>query len=178
MNHGTLSITRHIDAPRELVYEAWTRLEHRKHWFVGPAWTEIERSVDLAVNGRELAHGRFEDGTEAIYTARFHLIDPNVRLIYAFDMHVGGKPFSVSLAGVEFEERSFGTELTYTEQAFFLVGEYGPSLAWRARIGFWINLCPTWKQCACSSPMRRAIRKSVLVADTVRHRRPPPSSKG
>jgi hypothetical protein len=94
MKHGTLSVTRQIKAPRELVYEAWTKLEHRKHWFVGPAWTDIERRVDLKVNGQELAHGRFEDGTETIYTARFHLIDPNVRLIY-------------------------------TEQGFFLLGEYG-----------------------------------------------------
>jgi hypothetical protein len=38
-------------------------------------------------------------------TARFYLIDPNVRLIYAFDMHVGGKLFSVSLAG-EYETES------------------------------------------------------------------------
>lgn len=125
MNHGTLSITRHIDAPRELVYDAWTKLEHRKHWFVGPAWTEIERSVDLEVNGREIAHGRFENGIETIYTARFHLIDPNVRLIYAFDMQVGGKLFSVSLAGVEFDDASTATKLTYTEHGFFLAGEYG-----------------------------------------------------
>ena len=125
MNHGTLSITRHINAPRELVYEAWTKLEHRRHWFVGPAWTEIERSVDLKVNGRELAHGRFKNGIETIYTARFHLIDPNVRLIYAFDMQVGGKPFSVSLAGVELEDASTATTLTYTEHGFFLAGEYG-----------------------------------------------------
>jgi hypothetical protein len=69
MKHGTLSITRQINAPRELVYEAWTKTEHRKHWFVGPAWTEIERSVDLKVNGQEIAHGRFEDGTVTIYTA-------------------------------------------------------------------------------------------------------------
>lgn len=125
MKHGALSITRHINAPRELVYEAWTTLEHRKRWFAGSAWTEIERRVDLRVNGQEIARGRFADGTETIYTARFHLIDPNVRLIYAFDMHVGGKLFSVSLAGVEFEENSTATELTYTEQAFFLDRAYG-----------------------------------------------------
>lgn len=125
MNHGTVSIARHIDAPRELVYEAWTKLEHRRHWFVGPAWTEIERSVDLTVGGREIAHGRFENGIETIYTARFHLIDPNVRLIYAFDMQVAGKLFSVSLAGVEFEDASAATTLTYTEHGFFLAGEYG-----------------------------------------------------
>lgn len=125
MKHGTLSLTRQFNAPRELVYEAWTKLEHRKHWFVGPAWTEIERRVDLRVDGQELAHGRFADGTETIYTACFHLIDPNVRLIYAFTMHVAGKLFSVSLAGVDFEEAPTATELTYTEQAFYLGGEYG-----------------------------------------------------
>ena len=125
MKHGTLSITRQINAPVELVYEAWTKIEHRKHWFVGPAWTEIKRSVDLRVDGQEIAQGRFPNGTETIYTARFHLIDPNVRLIYAFHMHVAGKLFSVSLAGVEFEEKSTATELTYTEQAFYLDGEYG-----------------------------------------------------
>ena len=77
------------------------------------------------MGGKEIAHGRFENGTETIYTACFHLIEPNVRLIYAFDMHVGGKHFSVSLAGVEFQEESGATELTYTEQGFFLDGEYG-----------------------------------------------------
>jgi uncharacterized protein YndB with AHSA1/START domain len=64
------------------VYEAWTKIEHRKHWFGGPAWTEIERSVDLRANGQEIAHGRFEDGTETIYTARFHLIDNATELTY------------------------------------------------------------------------------------------------
>ena len=124
LNHGGLSVTRRINAPPDSVYEAWTQLEHRKHWFAGPAWTEIERRVDLRVGGTEVAHGRFENGTETIYTARFHLIEPNVRLIYAFDMRVGGKPFSVSLAGVEFREESGGTALTYTEQGFFLDWEY------------------------------------------------------
>src|SRR5262252_6606890 len=57
MKHGTLSLARRIDPPREVVYEAWTALEHRRHWFVGPSWTEIHRSVDLRVDGREIAHG-------------------------------------------------------------------------------------------------------------------------
>jgi uncharacterized protein YndB with AHSA1/START domain len=91
MKHGTLSITRTINAPRELVFEAWTQLEHRKHWFRGPAWTEIERSLDFRVGGKEIAHGRFANGIETIYTARFHFIEPNVRLIYAFDMNVAGQ---------------------------------------------------------------------------------------
>ncbi|MGA2836128.1 MAG: SRPBCC domain-containing protein [Acidimicrobiales bacterium] len=124
MGHGTIAASRRIVAPRGVVYEAWTELEHRRQWFAGPAWTEIERSLDLRVGGTEIAHGRFQTGVETVYTARFHLIEPDVRLIYAFDMRVAGEHFSVSLAGVEFEDVPGGTELTYTEQAFFLVGEY------------------------------------------------------
>ena len=66
MNHGELSITRQIKLPRAAVYEAWTALEHRKHWFKGPAWIEIERSLDLRVGGIEIARGRFEAGIETL----------------------------------------------------------------------------------------------------------------
>lgn len=124
MKFGGLSLQRQIDAPREKVYEAWTQLEHRRRWFVGPDWTEINRSLELKVDGTEVAHGRIKDQIETIYTARFHLVEPNVRLIYTFDMHVGGSLFSVSLAGVEFESDALKTKLTYTEQGLFLVGEY------------------------------------------------------
>lgn len=125
LKHGEFSLKRHINAPRELVYSAWTGVEHRKHWFIGPGnWEEIARSVDLRVGGKEIAHGRMENGIETIYTSRFHLIIPNTQLIHAFDMHVDGKHFSVSLAGVDFEDSSTGTELTYTEQVFYLGEDY------------------------------------------------------
>ena len=124
MQYGGFSLTRRLDAPRERAYAAWTELEHRRHWFAGPAWTEVERSLDLRPGGTEVAHGRFENGPNVIYTARFHLIEPNRRLIYAFDMHVGGVLFSVSLAGVDFADLAHGTELTYSEQGLFLIGDY------------------------------------------------------
>jgi uncharacterized protein YndB with AHSA1/START domain len=80
--------------------------------------------VDLRVGGTEVARGQFADGTESIYPARFHLIEPAVRLIYAFDMQVAGAHFSVSLAGVRIEDHVGDTELTYTEQGLFLRGDY------------------------------------------------------
>ena len=125
MGHGVIEAVREIEAPRRLVYDAWTTLEHRRQWFVGPGWTEIERHLDLRVGGVEVARGRFESGTETCYTARFHLIDAGVRQVYAFDMHVDERHFSVSLAGVEFTDIPGGTRLIYTEQAFFVDGAYG-----------------------------------------------------
>lgn len=122
---GTVVATRRIAAPRALVYEAWTRLDHRRQWFKGPTQTEIARSLDLRVGGTEVAHGRFDEtGIESIYTARFHLIEPEVRLIYDFDMHVAGALFSVSLTQVDFEDAPGGTDLTYVEHGFFLADQY------------------------------------------------------
>lgn len=51
LKHGTVTTVRQINAPRASVYEAWTALEHRRQWFVGPAQTEIKRSLDLRVGG-------------------------------------------------------------------------------------------------------------------------------
>lgn len=60
-----------------------------------------------------------------VYQARFHHIEPGLRLIYAFDMTVDGKPFSVSLTGMSFDEKPGGTELGYIEHVFFLVPGHG-----------------------------------------------------
>ena len=147
MKHGTVAASRRIGAPRPLVYEAWTQLEHRRHWFAGPDWTEIERSLDLRVGGGEVAHGRFVGRhRDHVRVASFHLVEPDVRLVYVFDMHVAGAHFSVSLAGVELEDVPGGTELTYTEQAFFLVGDYDAGTADReGPPGCWTSSQRTWQ---------------------------------
>jgi uncharacterized protein YndB with AHSA1/START domain len=49
-----ITITRVFDAPRELVFKAWTDPEHLAKWF-GPAGMEIPRDsveVDARVGGR------------------------------------------------------------------------------------------------------------------------------
>lgn len=121
MIHDTLTFERLIRAPRERVYACWTQLEHRRQWFHGPkGWSDIQRSLDLREGGSEILHGRFENGMESVYQARFHRIEPGIRLIYAFDMIFGGRPLSVSLSGVSFEDRPEGSGLVYIEDIFFL----------------------------------------------------------
>lgn len=45
-------LSRVIDAPRDLVFEAWTDPKHLPHWF-GPAGFKIEtREIDVRVGGR------------------------------------------------------------------------------------------------------------------------------
>ncbi|MCO5225447.1 MAG: SRPBCC domain-containing protein [Thermomicrobiales bacterium] len=124
MNHGMLTATRDVAVDQQTAFDAWSLLEHRRHWFAGPGWTEIERAQDFRVGGSELAHGAFPDGIETIYQSRYHRIDDGLRLIYDFDMTVAGRPFSVSLASVEFVPDPKGTMITYIEQGIFFAPDY------------------------------------------------------
>ena len=124
MNHGMLTATRDVALDQQTAFDAWSLLEHRRKWFAGPGWTEIERAQDFRVGGSEVAHGAFPDGIETIYQARYHRIDNGHRLIYDFDMTVAGQPFSVSLASAEFTPGANGTVITYIEQGIFFAPEY------------------------------------------------------
>jgi len=48
-------MTRVFDAPRRLVFEAWTNPEHLPHWMLGPeGWTMPVCEIDLRPGGRGL----------------------------------------------------------------------------------------------------------------------------
>ncbi|MEP6504256.1 MAG: SRPBCC domain-containing protein, partial [Betaproteobacteria bacterium] len=96
-SHGDFSINRVYDASPAQVYAAWSDPAVKAQWFIGPeGWAEVERRVDLRVGGEEILHGRFGNGVETLFTARYHLVEPGQRLVYVYDMHLSGKHHSVS----------------------------------------------------------------------------------
>ena len=47
-----VAMTRVFDAPRTLLFEAWTSPEHLPHWMLGPeGWTMPVCEIDLRVGG-------------------------------------------------------------------------------------------------------------------------------
>ena len=124
VKHGSFSIERTYPVPPARVFAAWTDIETKARWFMGPAgkWRLIKRELELRVGGRELLHGQFHDGPQTRFEARYHEIVPNERLVYAYDMYWQGKKISVSLASVEFVLAGKGTKLVVTEQHAFLDG--------------------------------------------------------
>ena len=65
--HGDREIimTRAFDAPRHLVFEAFTRPDLLRRWLLGPpGWTMPVCEVDLRVGGRYRYVWRNENGTE------------------------------------------------------------------------------------------------------------------
>jgi uncharacterized protein YndB with AHSA1/START domain len=58
-------ITRVVDAPRTLVFDAYTRPEHLRHWMLGPeGWTMPICELDLRPGGKWRYVWRRTDGSE------------------------------------------------------------------------------------------------------------------
>jgi uncharacterized protein YndB with AHSA1/START domain len=121
--HATFSLERIYDAAPARVFAAWSTKEAKARWFAGgEEWTEIERGFDFRIGGSEHASGTWRNGTVTRFDSRYHDIVPNERIVYAYDMHLGEKHISVSLATVEFKPAGTGTRLVLTEQGVFLDG--------------------------------------------------------
>jgi len=60
-----IAMARVFDAPRELVFDAWTNPRHLPHWLLGPAgWTMPVCEIDLRPGGAWHFMWRQTDGTE------------------------------------------------------------------------------------------------------------------
>jgi uncharacterized protein YndB with AHSA1/START domain len=135
--HSTFCIERSYNAPPERVFRAFADLESKSQWFSGPEpWVIGTRELDFRVGGHELVTGGPKNGKSngpiaieadcavegSRFEARYLDIIPNQRIIYAYDMYVGGRKLSVSLATVEVTAVGSGTRLTVTEQGAYLDG--------------------------------------------------------
>jgi len=123
ITHGSFAIERVYPAAPARVFAAWSDIETKQRWFIGPeGWTQIRRELTLEPGGREILHGRFPSGMETLYTARFHAVSRDERIVAVYDMHLSGTHHSVSLSTVEFIPEGDGTRLVYTEQIAWLDG--------------------------------------------------------
>ena len=75
-------ITRIVDAPRRLVFEAWTNPEHVPQWLLGPeGWTMPVCEIDLRVGGTWHYVWRKDDGAEMAMTGTYREIVPPERIV-------------------------------------------------------------------------------------------------
>ncbi len=81
--------------------------------------------MDFRVGGLEVAEGRFDNGITTLFEARYHVIEPDCRLIYAYDLHLSGEIHSVTLSSLELQPDGGKTRVTYTEQIVFMDGKDG-----------------------------------------------------
>jgi uncharacterized protein YndB with AHSA1/START domain len=77
-----VAITRVVDAPRELVWDAWTKPEHVPNWLLGPeGWTMPVCEIDLRPGGEWHFVWRKADGEEMGMRGTYREIVPPERLV-------------------------------------------------------------------------------------------------
>jgi uncharacterized protein YndB with AHSA1/START domain len=107
-------ITRELDAPKHLVYKAWTTPELIKRWWAGDRGEVTIAEVDLRVGGKwryvMTAHGEFEVAFHGVYRE----IVPNERIVHTevFEAMPEGEAVSI----VTFAEKDGRTTLTLLMQ--------------------------------------------------------------
>jgi uncharacterized protein YndB with AHSA1/START domain len=75
-------MTRVVDAPQSLVWDAWTSPEHLPNWLLGPSgWTMPVCEVDLRPGGAFRWGWRSGDGDEMEITGVYQEIEPPDRLV-------------------------------------------------------------------------------------------------
>ena len=103
-----LRMTRVFDAPKSLVFEAWTKAEYLSRWFTPAPLTTQGCELDFRPGGVFRLTMRTPDGVELPMDARFTEIVPHERIVFTATVHGGLK----ILTTVSFAEKDGQTTLT------------------------------------------------------------------
>jgi uncharacterized protein YndB with AHSA1/START domain len=128
--HDTFTIERHFDAAPARVFKAFADPAAKALWFAGPAETKQEDvSFDFREGGRETLVTVLGDGSRIGFYATYSDIVPDERIVYTYEMTMGGKRISVSVATVEIRPGSSGgSDLQVTEHGVYLDGLDKPEM--------------------------------------------------
>lgn len=122
-------ITRLLKAPRELVFEAWTKPEHVAQWWGPDGFTTTVHSMDVRVGGtlKMTYHGM---GVNYLNVLHYTEVTKPERLCYIHGSGEENDPGEFEVT-VTFEEEGNNTRLTMrslfktAEARNFVINEYG-----------------------------------------------------
>ena len=127
---ATLILKRVLNAPRELVFKAWTAPEHIKHWMQPePGMVVPSARMDLKVGGKFRIQMRNPEGEFFTAVGAFQEVKVPERLVYTWDWEKdgSGEEFGevegkTSLVTVEFIKRGEkSTEMVFMHSRFATV---------------------------------------------------------
>jgi uncharacterized protein YndB with AHSA1/START domain len=113
-------VTRDFDAPRHLVYKAWTTPELVKRWWHANRGTCTTADIDLRVGGKWRSVMVTDSGFEVAFHGEYREIVPNERLVHT-EVYEGAPPGpdgeEATLNTVTFEDLGGRTRVTMLTQA-------------------------------------------------------------
>ncbi|HEX6536838.1 MAG TPA: SRPBCC domain-containing protein [Gemmatimonadaceae bacterium] len=111
-----LIITRLFDAPRELVWKAWTEPERAIRWAGPRSFTASELEGDLRPGGTWRTVLRSPDGVDHPQHGVYREVVPPERLVFTFIWD--DAPENEMLVTITFAERGRKTEMTFRQTGF------------------------------------------------------------
>jgi uncharacterized protein YndB with AHSA1/START domain len=103
-------ITQLYNAPRELVFKAYTDPNLISKWWGPKRYTTIVDKMDVRPGGIWRFINRDKDGAEYAFHGVYHEVSPPMRLVYTFEFE--GMPGHVSFETVMLEEQDGKTKVT------------------------------------------------------------------
>lgn len=114
-----LVVSRIIDAPRALVFKAWTQPEHVARWWGPQGFTTIFCDMDIRVGGKYRCGMRSPQGTEHWRRGVYREIVEPERIVFTFAWEdANGNPRHELLTTVTFAEHGEQTQLTLRQAVF------------------------------------------------------------
>ncbi|MGQ0810288.1 MAG: SRPBCC family protein [Nitrospiraceae bacterium] len=125
-NELKLVITRVFDAPREIVWRAWTDTECFKQWFkLNDGVTMLSVKMDVRVGGRYRIQTRHPDDEYFTSVGVYREVNPPERLVFTWAWEKDGSEPDFgeveppeTLVTLEFRARREQTEMVFTQTNF------------------------------------------------------------
>ena len=113
-----VTLTRVVDARRELVWAAWTEPKRLAEWWGPHHFTNPVCKIDARPGGQWLIHMKAPDGTVYPMSGTFTEVEKPARLVFkAFAEALDGTKYLESVTEVTFDEQGSRTRLTVKANA-------------------------------------------------------------
>jgi uncharacterized protein YndB with AHSA1/START domain len=116
---GTIVIEHEFRAPREDVFQSWTRASEVQRWFAPEGYTVTSAEVDARPGGRWRVEFRSEDGISHTEYGEFEQVDAPARLVLTLTQRgPGGREGPRTRVSVTFLAREGGTLMRFEQSGY------------------------------------------------------------
>lgn len=114
----TLVLTRTLNAPIELVFEAWTDPKHLVHWWGPTDFTLPHCEQDFRVGGKYRFCMRAPDGSDHWVRGEYTYIKPPSRLVFTWLREDNDDIWCDTIVEITLERKGASTLLTLNQTTF------------------------------------------------------------
>jgi uncharacterized protein YndB with AHSA1/START domain len=118
-DNRVLVMTRIVDSPPALVFQAWTEPERIKQWWGPRGYTTVSCEMDLRPGGAWRVRSRSAEGVEVAERGVFREVASGERLVFTHSWEdPEGKPGLETLVTLTFADEGGKTKLTLHQAVF------------------------------------------------------------